>query len=184
MGQAVPGCHVACRNDCQELGQYCERGDGTSFTERSRRNEEVDLSGLVGHHGKTEKISLEVNDQQQLTAQSAMMSMASSGESPAVSSGLSPGKRKPFLVELSRTGQNWKTLGLLVSPDDDPRYLVVDDIWEPSLIADWNTSHSESMRVKPGDVITSVNESSCSGEGMLAKIQALGKGASLRLKIG
>ena len=29
----------------------------------------------------------------------------------------------------------------LVSPEDDPKYLVVDDVLEPSLVVDWNKAN-------------------------------------------
>merc|ERR1719506_2581239 len=61
--------------------------------------------------------------------------------------------RPPFEVVVTRSGKHWKTLGVLVSPDDDPRYLFVDDIWEPSLISEWNASQPEERRVRSGDTI-------------------------------
>merc|ERR1719424_1358784 len=91
--------------------------------------------------------------------------------------------RPPFDVTLERSGKHWRTLGLLVSPDDDTRYLVIDDIWEPSLISEWNGCHGEDQKVKAGDIIISVNDSTCNGEEMLSKIQALGKGASIKIKV-
>lgn len=75
------------------------------------------------------------------------------------------------MVDLHRVGDHWRTLGLLVSPDDDPRYLIVDDIWEPSLVSEWNAKSPEDQRIKPGDIILAVNGASVSGEEMLAKIQ-------------
>merc|ERR1719461_2062574 len=81
----------------------------------------------------------------------------------------------PLEVKLVRTGAHWRTLGLLVSPDDDPRYLIVDDIWEPSMISEWNAKQTEEKRVVAGDMITSVNGSDCSGKEMLAIIQSSGK---------
>jgi len=92
-------------------------------------------------------------------------------------------RRPAFDVVLERSGKHWRTLGLLVSPDDDPRYLIIDDIWEPSLISEWNASHGEDQKVRAGDLIVSVNNSTCNGEEMLSKIQALGKGASIQLRV-
>mmetsp|Transcript_77245 Transcript_77245/g.218445 ORF Transcript_77245/g.218445 Transcript_77245/m.218445 type:complete len:363 (+) Transcript_77245:57-1145(+) len=97
--------------------------------------------------------------------------------------GGAPGRKAPFTVRLVRSGENWMTVGLLVSPDDDPQFLVVDDIREPSLIADWNQQHDEPERLQPGDRIVSVNGSKCSGEDMLEKIQSTGKDAVLFLSI-
>merc|ERR1719207_293799 len=92
-------------------------------------------------------------------------------------------RRPAFDVVLERSGKHWRTLGLLVSPDDDPKYLIIDDIWEPSLISEWNAAHGEDQKVRAGDIIISVNDSQCSGEEMLSKIQALGKGASIVLRV-
>lgn len=92
-------------------------------------------------------------------------------------------RRSPFEVEIERIGPNWRTLGLLVSPDDDVRFLVVDEIWEPSLISEWNHAHHEDMQVRPKDIIVSINGSNCNGEEMLTRIQALGKGSKLKLSI-
>lgn len=164
MGNSA-NCQTNCKQDCKTIGEYCRDPD-VPEDKRPGGLEEVDISGLVNKPGGKDK---------ELSEQGALGKYGPDGPSPN-------GKRPPFTVELLRTGQNWRTLGLLVSPDDDPRFLVVDDIWEPSLISDWNAAHSE-MRVKPGDVIKSVNESTCGGEEMLAKIQALGKGTSLRLQI-
>eukprot|EP00444_Apocalathium_aciculiferum_P028373 CAMPEP_0183431018 /NCGR_PEP_ID=MMETSP0370-20130417/54536_1 /TAXON_ID=268820 /ORGANISM="Peridinium aciculiferum, Strain PAER-2" /LENGTH=150 /DNA_ID=CAMNT_0025616577 /DNA_START=70 /DNA_END=522 /DNA_ORIENTATION=- len=89
---------------------------------------------------------------------------------------------RQFNVELIRIGDHWRTLGLLVSPDDNPEYLIVDDIWEPSLVSEWNVANeSTGLEIKPGDIIMSVNGDSNSGEDMLAKIQASGKGSTLKL---
>merc|ERR1719454_1194430 len=88
------------------------------------------------------------------------------GGTPVSTPGATPKRkrRKPFEVELHRKGEHWRTLGLLVSPDDDPRYLIVDDIWEPSLISVWNANaKNENMKVRLGDVITAVDGSSSSG---------------------
>mmetsp|Transcript_70518 Transcript_70518/g.181743 ORF Transcript_70518/g.181743 Transcript_70518/m.181743 type:complete len:161 (+) Transcript_70518:81-563(+) len=93
------------------------------------------------------------------------------------------GGQKPFDINLVRVGDHWRTLGLLVSPDDDPRYLIVDDIWEPSLVSQWNQTNSEDKRVHTGDIILSVNRNVCGGERMLAEIQASGKGSTLHLSI-
>eukprot|EP00747_Dinoflagellata_sp_TGD_P107532 gnl/TRDRNA2_/TRDRNA2_170155_c0_seq4.p1 gnl/TRDRNA2_/TRDRNA2_170155_c0~~gnl/TRDRNA2_/TRDRNA2_170155_c0_seq4.p1 ORF type:complete len:170 (+),score=27.85 gnl/TRDRNA2_/TRDRNA2_170155_c0_seq4:78-512(+) len=94
-----------------------------------------------------------------------------------------PGGRTSFEVELVRAGENWRTLGLIVSPDDDPRYLIVDEVKGPSLVAEWNATHPEAVRVVAGDIISSVNGGSCSGEEMLSQIQQLGKGATVKLRV-
>mmetsp|Transcript_43564 Transcript_43564/g.138718 ORF Transcript_43564/g.138718 Transcript_43564/m.138718 type:complete len:159 (+) Transcript_43564:124-600(+) len=108
--------------------------------------------------------------------------------SPASGDGRRPAaleeRRPPFQVQLERSGKNWRTIGLLVSPDDDPSYLIVDDIWSPSLISEWNDAHDEQVRVRAGDIIRSVNDcKKKTGEEMLALIQQTGKGATLKLDI-
>merc|ERR1712203_882007 len=91
-------------------------------------------------------------------------------------------KRPGFDVDLVRVGDHWRTLGLLVSPDDDPKHLIVDDIWEPSLVSEWNTAHPEAQ-IRAGDTITKVNGTDNSGEDMLAKFQASGKDSTLNIRI-
>mmetsp|Transcript_34411 Transcript_34411/g.97762 ORF Transcript_34411/g.97762 Transcript_34411/m.97762 type:complete len:164 (-) Transcript_34411:111-602(-) len=86
-------------------------------------------------------------------------------------------------VQIVRVGENWRKLGLLVSPDPDPRYLVVDDVWEPSLVSEWNDRHPQVLHIKAGDVIASVNGGGRNGEEMLSMIQASGQGDSLLLRI-
>lgn len=87
-----------------------------------------------------------------------------------------------FVVQLARTDTR-KTLGLLVSPDNDPRYLVVEQILEKSMISDWNRQRKEAERVRPGSKIVSVNGSTCAAEGMLELIQASGEGSILLLTV-
>eukprot|EP00931_Biecheleriopsis_adriatica_P081763 TRINITY_DN55103_c0_g1_i1.p2 TRINITY_DN55103_c0_g1~~TRINITY_DN55103_c0_g1_i1.p2 ORF type:complete len:181 (-),score=42.67 TRINITY_DN55103_c0_g1_i1:39-581(-) len=91
----------------------------------------------------------------------------------------------PIEVNLVRQGVYWRTLGLLVSPDDDPQYLVVDDIWGPSLITEWNSKRQKENQVRVGDQIISVNGISGRGEAMLQaiQVQASSPGASLKLLI-
>eukprot|EP00928_Gymnodinium_smaydae_P021198 TRINITY_DN18250_c0_g4_i1.p1 TRINITY_DN18250_c0_g4~~TRINITY_DN18250_c0_g4_i1.p1 ORF type:complete len:177 (-),score=29.30 TRINITY_DN18250_c0_g4_i1:217-708(-) len=86
-----------------------------------------------------------------------------------------------FAVELTRSGPNWRTLGLVVSPDDNPEYLMIDDFWEPSLMGEWNLQAPEAERVRPGYVISAVDDISGSAENMLDKIQAHGKGSTMKL---
>jgi len=152
--QSLQQCKTDCK--CEEIKRaYCE---GNGDVVQDKPMEVVDVSNLLDTRGK-----------------------AVEGESPK--SGLKKPRRGIFEVELDRTGDHWRTLGLLVSPDDDPKYLIVDDIWEPSLISEWNKKNGEALQVRPGDIIMAVNNQSISGEDMLAKIQASGKGSTLRLQI-
>ncbi|OLP97827.1 hypothetical protein AK812_SmicGene19774 [Symbiodinium microadriaticum] len=64
-----------------------------------------------------------------------------------------------------------RTLGLLVSPDDNPQYLVVDDVRGPSLISEWNAEQPEELRIHQGDQILAVNGVAGWWEEMLRTIQ-------------
>mmetsp|Transcript_67060 Transcript_67060/g.119321 ORF Transcript_67060/g.119321 Transcript_67060/m.119321 type:complete len:174 (-) Transcript_67060:30-551(-) len=88
-----------------------------------------------------------------------------------------------FEVVLKKLGDFWHTLGIVVTPDDDPRYLVVDSIWGPSLISQWNATKPEDQRVRSGDMITAVNGTRSAGEEMLQVLQRQEKGAELTLHI-
>eukprot|EP00434_Breviolum_minutum_P036445 symbB.v1.2.032291.t1/scaffold3859.1/size49193/1 len=80
-----------------------------------------------------------------------------------------------------------RSLGLLVSPDDNPQYLVIDDVRGPSLVTEWNSSvtHHEALQVHPGDQILAVNGVSGNWEEMLNVIQvkAAKLGDVLRLTV-
>lgn len=91
--------------------------------------------------------------------------------------------RSPFDMEITRVGANAKVLGILVSPDDDPNFLVVDEIREPSLVGDWIQTHISSQAIRVGDRITKVNDLALSSEEMLERLQQLGVGATIRLRV-
>lgn len=75
---------------------------------------------------------------------------------PAVPSGLQQGSRT-FEAKLARTGVNWRSLGLLLTLSD-PKHLVVEDVWSPSLASDWNGGRGpKELQIRPGDVIRAVN---------------------------
>eukprot|EP00439_Symbiodinium_sp_Y106_P060068 s422_g8.t2 len=76
------------------------------------------------------------------------------------------------------------TLGLLVSPDDNPQYLVVDDVRGPSLISEWNAAQPEELRIHQGDQILAVNGVAGWWEEMLRTIQVqASKPGDLRLRV-
>jgi len=75
--------------------------------------------------------------------------------------------RITFTVTLRRLGKEWPDVGLTLSVDDDPINLTVDEVREPSLVADWNACHGVLERVMVGDIVSSVNERSVGGAGML-----------------
>jgi len=170
MGTA-PSCQPNCRADCKTFGG--EPLDDVAAHD-DRPPELIDLPpGVAATTDPTQKVGVQQgSNNNEITSADQL-----DGTPETVR------QRPPFDVELERTGPHWRTLGLLVSPDDDIRYLVVDDIWEPSLISQWNKEHDEDKQVKPQDIITSINGSTCNGEEMLAKIQALGKGSKLRISI-
>mmetsp|Transcript_71235 Transcript_71235/g.154817 ORF Transcript_71235/g.154817 Transcript_71235/m.154817 type:complete len:146 (-) Transcript_71235:104-541(-) len=90
--------------------------------------------------------------------------------------------RVPFEVVLVRTGPLWQSLGLYVSPDDDPTVLSVDNVYGPSLISEWNAAHEPNLNVRVGDVIETVNGIT-GGAQMLHAIQALGHGSTAKLMV-
>jgi len=102
---------------------------------------------------------------------------------PPIATPSAPKGRAPFDVEITREGEHWRSIGLVVSPDDDPRYLFVDTIRQPSLVEDWNKEHSVDQQIFTGDIITSVNGISSSGEAMLDQLKTIGKGGTMKLRI-
>merc|ERR1719480_307754 len=83
-------------------------------------------------------------------------------------------RRPPFAIEFKRTGPYWMTLGLLVDCGDRPRSLMIDHIWEPSLISEWNARCERERQVHIGDRITSVNGVECESPEMLVLLHGLG----------
>mmetsp|Transcript_46663 Transcript_46663/g.87019 ORF Transcript_46663/g.87019 Transcript_46663/m.87019 type:complete len:301 (+) Transcript_46663:150-1052(+) len=89
-----------------------------------------------------------------------------------------------FDVKVKKTGRKGESLGMIVSPDEDPRYLFVDDVWAPSLIGDWNSQQSsEDTKVQKGDLIAAVNNSYVQASEMLNVLQRLGDKATIKLTI-
>merc|ERR1719316_2192363 len=73
--------------------------------------------------------------------------------------GGSSSSRMPFLVTLTRSGGHWNNIGVVLSPDDSPTYLTVDEVWSPSLLSQWNQAQDkERTMVRPGDMIIAVNK--------------------------
>lgn len=92
--------------------------------------------------------------------------------------------RTPFAVHLKRQGPNWNNIGVVLSPDDSPNYLTIDEVSSIGLIADWNAAQTRSeTQVKEGDLITGVNGVSAGGPEMLHRIQRSGKGCDLLFTI-
>jgi len=91
--------------------------------------------------------------------------------------------RRPFQVVLSRMGSHWNNIGLVLSPDDSPTYLTIDDMWEPSLLSEWNAKQDKLKQVRIGDMIQAVNGVSTMADQMLLRIQSTRKGEELKLLI-
>jgi len=89
--------------------------------------------------------------------------------------------KKEFEAELERGRE--KILGLIITPDFSPEFLYIEDIWDNSVVSDWNAQHSDSMKIKVGDIITAVNGASSRAEKMLEAIRALPTTATVTLKI-
>jgi hypothetical protein len=92
-------------------------------------------------------------------------------------------QRPLFEVTLKRIGEYEKRIGLIVSPDDNPRHLVVDRVLEQSLVSDWNRQKDALKRVRPGDVILSVNGISGRNEQMIEELQSCAEGSTVTLTI-
>jgi len=105
----------------------------------------------------------------------------SAAEEQAV--GLPSSERKPFKAILTRTGPHWNNIGVVLSPDDSPDYLTIDDINCPSLLGFWNEASHKNQKVRVGDMIKAVNEFSSTCEQMLLMIQTIGKGEEIRYLI-
>merc|ERR1712046_11318 len=76
---------------------------------------------------------------------------------------------RPFLVALSRKGDQWRHIGITVHPDYRMATLLVDKVWSPSLISNWNDQNPK-MKVCVGDSIGSVNGVSDSAENMIVEL--------------
>jgi len=91
-------------------------------------------------------------------------------------------EKSPFLVEV-RLQKAGTPLGLVLSCDDDPRFLTIDGVREPGMVAQWNATHSEELTVQKGQIIASVNGISNSAVDMLAEIKSASQGGALKLLI-
>jgi len=99
-------------------------------------------------------------------------------------------QREDFIVKLP-LGRTGTPLGLAVSLEDNPNHVTIDGISSGGLIAEWNLSQDEALKVYVGDVITGVGSNSavhCSGSGrqmldMMTSIQHSNCGAKLHLRV-
>lgn len=94
--------------------------------------------------------------------------------------------RRPFIVQLT-LGRKDLPLGMAVSFDAaNASILIIDNVFLPGLIAEWNSSNAEDCRVNVGDTITGVNMSSGNGKELLhilTSIHHMNKGAMMNLMI-
>jgi len=131
-------------------------------------------------------------DDRELTGDSKISTISSIDGPPPrqlIDSGL-PVEREDFIVELP-LGRTNTPLGLAVSLEDDRHHVTIDGISTPGLIAEWNLSQDEALKVRVGDAITAVGSTSavlCSGSGkqmldMMTSIQHSNCGTKLHLRI-
>lgn len=90
-------------------------------------------------------------------------------------------KRRSFVAELVRGRE--KILGLIITPDFSPEFLYIEDIWDNSIVSEWNAEHGEAMQIKVGDVITAVNGVSSRADKMLETIRTLPATAIITLQV-
>lgn len=91
------------------------------------------------------------------------------------------GLQKNFEATLWR-GRD-KILGLIITPDFGPNFLYIEDIWENSVVSEWNGAHEPSSQIHVGDVITAVNGVSSEAREMLRSIRGMPMDASIHLRI-
>lgn len=92
--------------------------------------------------------------------------------------------RRPFQVCMTRSGTNWNNVGAVLSADDAPTYIMVDEVWGPSLLQTWNQEQkTQSTQVRPGDMIVAVNETSSDSSDMVQMIKNVERGEDILLLI-
>lgn len=89
---------------------------------------------------------------------------------------------QPFDVELVREGKHWKILGLFLR-FDNPRHLVIEHIWKPSLISEWTEKLAGGNQIQIGDIIVEVNGESSDSRAMLRAVEPVDKGSIVKLRI-
>jgi hypothetical protein len=92
-------------------------------------------------------------------------------------------EQRLFEVTLLRSGEHWKSIGLIVLTDDNVKQLLVDRVVEPSLISQWNKHNSEYKKVRAGDHIVSVNSIQGDGDVMLEELRGTRKGSVVTLMV-
>mmetsp|Transcript_60173 Transcript_60173/g.140633 ORF Transcript_60173/g.140633 Transcript_60173/m.140633 type:complete len:183 (+) Transcript_60173:59-607(+) len=153
--------------------QSCEESDGEA--ERDDEKEVVDLAQLDGVTSQDGAVPWNIKDIQSPIVSPRVGHYHALGSAPPHAVLMHPRslkrRRAPIEVTLVRQGMHWRTLGLLVSPDDNPQYLVIDDVRGPSLVTEWNKNQPEELRLHQGDQILAVNGVAGWWEDMLRNIQ-------------
>mmetsp|Transcript_73243 Transcript_73243/g.115906 ORF Transcript_73243/g.115906 Transcript_73243/m.115906 type:complete len:239 (-) Transcript_73243:15-731(-) len=89
-----------------------------------------------------------------------------------------PTERLPFQVRLDkvRIERDWNSLGVVLSCDDCPNGLTIDEIAQFGCIPDWNEKQSDATtRLRVGDMIMAVNDVGATSEELLQILKKLGE---------
>uniref|UniRef100_A0A7S2II66 PDZ domain-containing protein n=1 Tax=Alexandrium andersonii TaxID=327968 RepID=A0A7S2II66_9DINO len=87
------------------------------------------------------------------------------------------------VVQITRSGPHWRTIGMVISPSLTEETLLVNEVVVPSLIGDWNETEADVFgKVGKGDKIVAVN-SARTVDQMLRVIQASGRGSVLKFRM-
>eukprot|EP00930_Biecheleria_cincta_P005790 TRINITY_DN106749_c0_g1_i1.p1 TRINITY_DN106749_c0_g1~~TRINITY_DN106749_c0_g1_i1.p1 ORF type:complete len:184 (+),score=29.36 TRINITY_DN106749_c0_g1_i1:32-583(+) len=176
--------HTNCNAEkCRRLGDCAEDSEGEGADFGPNEAEVVEIPNRHSHSSSSSKDKAPVRPPKSEAADGALPCTGPAGAFALGKHGNSQLRPAPIRVSLMRQGAHWRTLGLLVSPDDDPQHLVVDDIWGPSLVTEWNAQVPEEQRIHIGDQIIAVNNVSGIGEEMLHAIQVQASAPGSRLDL-
>lgn len=87
----------------------------------------------------------------------------------------------PFEATLSR-GHD-QLLGLVITPDVDSSYLYIEDIWESSVVSEWNDNNGPDKQIRVGNIITAVNGVASAAQDMLKTLRNLEINVAFLLRI-
>jgi hypothetical protein len=193
MGNAGCKTERGCSNNCgNKVALVYADDDKPDFQEDKSGNDEesINMDGLWSRQASDQSQEWDKRPGPAIPQKSAFKSHALKAPPPPPTSSqaraLLTDTEGIFDVPLKREGSHYKTLGLAVSPDDNPMYLVVDKITEPSLIAEWNKLHDRYERVLPGMMILAVNDIQYDLDSMLheLRVDTNGKGSTITLTVG
>lgn len=89
---------------------------------------------------------------------------------------------KATKVILKREGDNWQHVGLTLSPQYKQGILEVEEVWDPSLISEWNKNNPQ-YKVCRGDIIKTVNGISGQAENMIVEVARATEGDVVELVV-